>query len=258
MNSNRPGSGNSAHPRHLNRIRRDRIRRDRIRRDRIWVITLVLSAGPLLCATSAAPALATAARPAPAASPVAPAASVTSAASPLAAPAASATSPAFPVAAPAAAPATTALQQLEWLIDASGRPPVSTAELDQHLTPELLAAVGGPAGFNQALESLGKLSVQQILLNQPAHAEAIIGSANGAFFADLHTDASGLISGLGLAPYVASPQTWQQLDSRLHALAPEVSFAAMTIDPGGRCRVVHGVNAGAARPLGSAFKLYVL
>jgi hypothetical protein len=57
---------------------------------------------------------------------------------------------------------------------------------------------------------------------------------------------------------VASPQTWQQLDSRLRVLAPQVSFAAMTIDPRGGCRLVHGVNAGLARPLGSAFKLYVL
>src|SRR5215471_16223586 len=100
MSSNRPGSANSADPRHLGRIRR------------IWVITLVLAAAPLLCATPAPPALATAGQP-------------------------------------AAAPATTALQQLEWLIDASARPPISTAELDQHLTPLLLAAAGGPAGFNR-------------------------------------------------------------------------------------------------------------
>jgi hypothetical protein len=176
MNSDRPGSANSAHPRHLsrirrnrirrNRIRRNRIRRNRIRRNRIWVIMLVLSAGTLLCAAPAARASATANRPA-------------SATSPVTAPAASLTSPAVPVAAPAAAPATTALQQLEWLIGASARPPISTAELDQHLTPQLLAAAGGPAGFNQGLESVGKLSVQQLLLNQPAHVEAITGSANG-------------------------------------------------------------------------------
>jgi hypothetical protein len=251
MSINRPGSRNSAHPRHLSRSRPSRT----------WMIALVLAAGPLLCATPAAPAFATASRPAsPAGAPAAsltstagaPAASLTSPAAPATAPAAA------PATAPAAAPATTALQQLDWLIDASGRPPISTAELDQHLTAELLAAAGGPVGFNQALESVGKLSVQQILLNQPAHVEAIIGSASGVFFADVQTDASGLISGLGLAPYVASPQTWQQLDTRLRALAPEVSFAATTIDPGGGCHVVYGVNAGTPRPLGSAFKLYVL
>jgi Beta-lactamase enzyme family len=232
MSSNRPGNANSAHPRHFGRSRRNRSRRN-------LVIMLVLSAVPLLCATPAAPALAMASRP-------------TSPASP----SAMALTP--PVTIPAAAPATTALQQLEWLIDASARPPISTAELDQHLTPQLLVAAGGPAGFNQALESVGKLSVQQLLLNQPAHVEAVTVSANGVFFADLRTDASGLISGLGLAPYVASPHTWQQLDTRLRALAPEVSFAAMTIGPGGGCHVVHGINAGTARPLGSAFKLYVL
>ena len=226
MSSNRPGSANSAHPRHLSLSHRNRSRRHRTR-----VITLVLCAAPLLCATASQPA------------------------SPATAPAMALASP---VATPAAAPATTALQQLEWLIDASARPPISTAELDQHLTPQLLAAAGGPAGFNQGLESAGRLSVQQLLLDQPAHVEAITGSANGVFLADLRTDASGLISGIGLPPYVASPQTWQQLDTRLRALAPEVSFAAMTIGPGGGCHIVHGVNAGTARPLGSAFKLYVL
>src|SRR5215472_589606 len=231
MSSNRPGNANLAHPQHLSRNRRNRRNRNR-------VITLVLSAAPLLCATPAAPALATASQPT---SPTAPAMAL-----------------APPVATLAAAPATTALQQLEWLIDASARPPISTAELDQHLTPQLLAAAGGPAGFNQGLESAGKLSVQQLLLDQAAHVEAITGSANGVFFADLRTGASGLISGLALAPYVASPQTWQQLDTRLRALAPEVSFAAMTIGPGGGCHLVHGVSAGTARPLGSAFKLYVL
>jgi hypothetical protein len=120
MSSNRPGDANSAHPRHLSRSRRNRTR----------VITLVLSAAPLLCATPAAPALATASRPASPASP--PPVSLAS-----------------PVATPAAAPATTALQQLDWLIDASARPPISTAELDQHLTPQLLAAAGGPAGLTR-------------------------------------------------------------------------------------------------------------
>jgi Beta-lactamase enzyme family len=151
-----------------------------------------------------------------------------------------------------------ALQQLKWLIDVSARPPVPTAELDQHMTPQLLAVAGGPAGLNQGLESVGQIALQQLLLNQPAHVEAITRGANGSWQVDLQTNASGLISLLALRPYGASPQTWQQLDSRLRALAPQVSFAAMTIDSRGGCRVVHGVNAGLVRPLGSAFKLYVL
>jgi Beta-lactamase enzyme family len=159
---------------------------------------------------------------------------------------------------PAAIRQTAALRQLDWLVGASARPPVPTAELDQHLTPQLLAAAGGPAGFNQALETVGQLTIRQILLNQAAHVEAIISAASGVYQADLQTDAPGVISGLALGRYVSSPRTWQQLDSRLRALAPQVSFAAMTIGPGGACRVVHGVNASTARPLGSAFKLYVL
>src|SRR5262249_6442299 len=93
MSSNRPGSADSAHPRHLSRSRRNRSRRNQTR-----VIMLVLSAAPLLCAMPAAPALVTAS----------PSASPASLVSPATAPAMAL---AFPVATPAAAPAATALQQ---------------------------------------------------------------------------------------------------------------------------------------------------
>lgn len=175
----------------------------------------------------------------------------------LAAPASAAPASAAPAAAPNAQPLS-AYQQLEWLIDASARAPVSTAELEQHITTQFLAAAGGPAAINQAFGEVGLLTLQQVLLRQAADVEAVATSSNGSFLIDVQTDASGLIDALGIGPYVAAPTTWPQLDSQLLALAPEVSFAAATISPEGTCHIVDGINADTPRPLGSAFKLYVL
>jgi hypothetical protein len=152
-----------------------------------------------------------------------------------------------------------ALQQLNWLIGASARLPVPAAEIAQHIEPQFLTALGGPAGFNQALAKPGPLTLRQVLLDQPGKVEAIVGSTlAGPLYAEVDTGSSGLIAAFGAAPYVAAPRTWPQLDTRLRALAPEVSLAAMTLEPDGGCRPVHGVNATTARPLGSSFKLYVL
>jgi hypothetical protein len=171
------------------------------------------------------------------------------------------------LAAPAAAAAPTAvaavpgpaLQQLDWLIGASAQAPLSDAEIEQHFAAQFLASIGGPASVNQALATVGTLTLQQVLEDEPGLVEAIVTSSKaGALQAEVQTDASGLIAAFGAAPYVQAPQSWPQLDASLRALAPEVSFAAMTIGPDGGCRLVHGVNAATARPLGSSFKLYVL
>lgn len=152
-----------------------------------------------------------------------------------------------------------ASQQLDWLIGASARAPVPAAEIDRHFTTQFLTAIGGPDKINSAFESLGQLTLRQLLITQPAHVEAVLGGPGGqAYEAELATTASGLIDSLGITQYVAAPQTWAALDTQLRALAPQVSYAAMTIDPAGGCRLVHGLSATVARPLGSAFKLYVL
>jgi hypothetical protein len=154
-----------------------------------------------------------------------------------------------------------AWQQLSWVIGASARAPLSAAEIEQHFAPQYLAAIGGPATVNQELAALGTLTIAQVLLSKPDLVHAIVvGSKVGTFEFELQTDTSGLILitvATGLSQ-VAAPRSWQELDTRLRALAPEVSFAAMTIGPDGSCHLVHGVDAATARPLGSSFKLYVL
>jgi hypothetical protein len=59
------------------------------------------------------------------------------------------------------------------------------------------------------------------------------------------------------SPYLPAATSWGALDRGLRALAPQVGFAAAQISRGS-CRLIHGLSADRPRPLGSAFKLYVL
>lgn len=159
----------------------------------------------------------------------------------------------------AAAAATPAEQQLDWLASASAQAPLPAAEIEQHVDSQVLAALGGAAGFNELLAQAGTVTVRQVVLDQTARVEAIVGTTVvGPLVLTLETDPAGLIATLSDSPYDPSPRSWRQLDAELGTLAPQVSFAAMTVSPGGACQLVHGVDASTPRPLGSAFKLYVL
>lgn len=157
-----------------------------------------------------------------------------------------------PVTPVTAAPAT-AEQQLDWVLAISHRLPVSEAEQRAHLSPGFLDAVGGTAGFNDVLASVGPLTRTKTVQSTPTRALAV---ANDQVLVDVHVDAAGLVDGLWYRPYAPSPRSWSELDTRLSALAPRVSFAASVLDD--RCRPVHEVDADTPNPLGSAVKLYVL
>lgn len=159
-------------------------------------------------------------------------------------------------AAPAAADPVGAEQQLDWVLDASTRPPVAEEEQRAHLSEEFLDAVGGPEQFNGVLVSIGPLSRSDTLATSPTSIEALATGTNGTFLVNLHVDGAGLVSGLLFRPYLPSPASWSELDTRLRALAPEASFSASVLD--GTCRPAHQVDPDTPRPLGSAFKLYVL
>lgn len=151
-----------------------------------------------------------------------------------------------------ASPPATARDQLTWLVDASSRVPVAEEEQRAHLSPEFLSAIGGPAAFNETMAGVGPLTVRRVVKSAPGSIEAVTSD----WLTVLAVDASGLVSSLHLTPYVSSPTSWSELDSRLRTLAPRVSFSTSVVSDG--CRPVHEVDATVARPLGSAFKLYVL
>jgi hypothetical protein len=155
-------------------------------------------------------------------------------------------------AAPAVAGPVSPGAALSWVVSASHRVPISEAEQREHLSASFLSAVGGPAGFNSALASFGPLSPPRVLSTTPDSVEAV----SASWLVSLSVDARGLVDSLLFRPYVAAPASWSELDSRLRTLAPEVSFGTFAVDDG--CRAVHAVGGNTARPLGSAFKLYVL
>lgn len=153
----------------------------------------------------------------------------------------------------AAADTSPAARQLAWVLAISQRLPVPEAELREHLTTELLDAVGGPEGFNDIMAGLGPMTATRTL---DSTANAVTAVADDRLLVDIHTDSTGRVDGLWFRPYAPSPASWSELDSRLRTLAPQVSYAASFVDNG--CRPVHEVDADRSNPLGSAFKLYVL
>ena len=151
-----------------------------------------------------------------------------------------------------------ALAQLHWLVRASAHAPVPAGQIRGHFNAVELYELGGPAVVNQVLAETGALALRQLLLDHRAGVEGFVSSALGPLLAEVVIDTSGRIDLIGLAPNSPTPRTWRRIDTAVAGLAPQVSFAAMVIGHGGRCRVVNGIHAAAARPVGSAFKLYVL
>ncbi|HEY4024262.1 MAG TPA: serine hydrolase [Pseudonocardiaceae bacterium] len=152
---------------------------------------------------------------------------------------------------------TAAGPQLDWLVDASARAPLPDGEIRQRLAPSLLDAIGGPESFNAALAGVGRLTVREILASQRDHAQAAVrGSAD--YLVTVRVDDAGLVDDLRLTADEAPPTSWTDIDSRLAQLGARVSFVAAEIGPDGQCRIGHGLDADTQRPIGSAFKLYVL
>jgi hypothetical protein len=187
------------------------------------------------------------------------------AATPVAAPAHAAPAMTVPAAqAPAApapvaqAPAETAAGQLRWVLAASGRVPVPADEQTAHLSQSVLAAVGGPQGFNDTLAALGPLTLEGMVSESPGYVQATVRHTGGLLTVVVQADGAGLIALLLFLPYTPDPRSWAEVDEQLRALAPQASFVSAVIGADGRCRTVHGVAEDTQRPLASAFKLYVL
>ncbi|MDL4813705.1 serine hydrolase [Actinomadura opuntiae] len=167
-----------------------------------------------------------------------------------------ASAPARRTAAHETAAAPTAGDQLDWVVSASRHLPISDADARAHVAASSLAAMGGAAGLTKALAQNGPLTAQEPAKSSKTQAVGwFTGARRTSLLVTVATDASGMIIGLYLAK---QPGTWKDLDAELHRLAPRASYATFEIGAGGRCRVVHGLHASTPRPLGSAFKLYVL
>ena len=159
-----------------------------------------------------------------------------------------------------ALPATPVGDQVGWLITASRRLPLSAAEVQAHVDQTLIAAAGGVDALNAALTAVAGangLTLVSVPSAAPTTLTAIVDGAQ-RWQLSAAVDADGLLASLTLLPYRPSPSSWAELDRRLRAVAPAVSFQASRLTADGRCLPVHGVAADTPRPIGSAFKLYVL
>lgn len=156
------------------------------------------------------------------------------------------------------APSSTAQAQADWLVDGSARVPMTETEIQGHIAAPLLAASGGPNAFNEVLHQLGPLTLNKIIESGPDHVQAAVSGRDGDYLLRVRVTPSGLVDDVSLTPDEAPLSSWTQVDDMLTELGARVSFAAAWIGPDGRCELVHGVRADTQRPIGSAFKLYVL
>jgi beta-lactamase class A len=165
-------------------------------------------------------------------------------------------SPALGAATPAP-PDTPAGRQVAWVIDVSHRLPVSAAEAAQHLAPGVLNVIGID-GLNAALAEVvgdGATFVSSTGTTDTVTAVVTAAPSGRTWLLDLAVDPAGLIAGLRFRR--PAPTSFEELHARLEALAPDVSFLTAEVDHG-RCEPIDRVAASRPRPLGSAFKLYVL
>ncbi len=170
----------------------------------------------------------------------------------------------------AGAPAVTAPHspvgtQLKWLLGVGALLPLTAREESAHFDATFVAAEPVNA-LNSALGSLGATGSKVTLVGlYDVSADALRATVSvGAttYAVQLAVDSKGLISGLYLslvtAPLIPLVTSWTQLDKDLSKMAPHASFLAARLNPDGTCAPQHSVDAAAAMPLGSMFKLFIL
>ncbi|MEV0615292.1 serine hydrolase [Nonomuraea sp. NPDC050404] len=152
-------------------------------------------------------------------------------------------------------PDTLAGKQLTWLLDAVNRTPIPDDELAGHFSPDFLKAVP-PAQVNEALASVKGMQVRRVLSSQNQYLLAEVTAGATTSNAEITVDTAGVIVGLQFGQ--PDPKTWAEIDKRMSTASPDSGLLAAELTGNGRCRTVHAVAAGKARPLGSMVKLYVL
>jgi beta-lactamase class A len=156
-----------------------------------------------------------------------------------------------------APPDTPAGRQVAWVVDVSHRLPMSAAEAAQHFAPDVLHAIGID-GLNAALAQVvgsGLTFVSSTGSTDTVTAVVTVAPAGSTWLLDVAVDGTGLIVGIRFRR--PAPTSFHEINARLKALAPDASFLTAEVDHG-RCEPIDKVASSKARPLASAFKLYVL
>jgi hypothetical protein len=175
------------------------------------------------------------------------------------------------VALPTGVPDTTAGHQLAWVLSAFASAP-SEADLQSRLTADFLSKV--PAGeivklFTQVGKELAPLAIERIDPGpSPERLVAVVRSEKAGAAAGAPKMQIALvveeaephkIAGLMLRPVIeAKPAaSWDEVQTRLKAVAPTVNFMAAEVT-GGKCVPISAIESKKPLALGSAFKLFVL
>ncbi|MEH3156999.1 MAG: serine hydrolase [Gordonia paraffinivorans] len=159
-----------------------------------------------------------------------------------------------------AARPTPAADQLRWFVGASARMPLSDGDLRDHFAESTYRDFGGsPRAVAERLAPFAGLRLDRLGPSRsPSAQSAVVATSAGTqLVMTVGLDRDGRMATLLFAPRPQAPTSWAAVDLQLASLAPQASFAIDRVD-GDRCVPVHQVAGDTQRPLGSAFKLYVL
>jgi hypothetical protein len=146
--------------------------------------------------------------------------------------------------------------QLRWFFSSVADAPLTRQEIETHFDAFFLDKIT-TAEINAALAELpAPGTLVGVLSSEPTGLVVIAKFGTAMLRVTLSVDGSGLIDGLELTASV-SATSWSQIDQRLAALAPNVSFLAARV-ANGSCQPIHQLASSTPRPLASEFKLFVL
>lgn len=150
-------------------------------------------------------------------------------------------------------------RQATWFLDAAARGPISADDFTNRFATVFTEAITLEQ-FNETLGQLGALTATSIVEETPQAMAVAVEAGGQPLRLVIGVDSEERIETLAFTPATEippAPQTWEELDGRLAAAAPQTSFLAARVD-GDTCESVHAVDADSAQPIGSIFKLYVL
>lgn len=162
---------------------------------------------------------------------------------------------------PAGVPDSPAGHQLAWVLDVIAKTP-SEVEAANHFAPSFLAQVPA-AKLVAVLAQLGQgapWTLENVTPVDATKLTALIRSSQGPRFnvqLVVGDDARNLIQGLLFQPHTEKAASWDDVQQKLRAAAPNVNFLAATIDAR-KCTDVASIDPKKALAIGSTFKLYVL
>ena len=139
---------------------------------------------------------------------------------------------------------------------AGARRPGGRAHFDAAFRAEV-----SPAVLDGALQTVAGAGLRWIQVSELNTVTVLVSAGEAGAQAQiwLTVDAQGLISGLRISPDTTGPTpgTWADVDAEIRSVAPQVRLLVADVS-NGSCQPVHGIDPGAAAPIGAAFKLYVL